>query len=193
MRVGLGKSCGFGRASPPRALPVVVVFGLACGLFPAEGVASGRWSNPETVAGRGHTVNGLDLAAGPGRYAVAVWSSGGLVSMPERTSSRNRAARVFASVRKPNQSTFGPPRAISPRRTTGVPTIVIGANGSTIVGWANRHGIAQVATRTPNQSWSDPTTLSGPDAHSPALAIAADGGAIAGWRQWPVANQTLMV
>lgn len=143
--------------------------------FPTFGFAS-PWADPQRLLGRDHVVDQVRIGAGPGNYAVAIWTTGTDELVPDSSGDR----RVFASVRGPNARRFGARRGLSPRGVSAG-RLAVAANGDTFVGWRDRNDRVKVVSRTPESGWTEPETLSGPVAGFSRLAAGGDGTAVAAW------------
>ncbi len=147
---------------------------------PVVAVRDGSWSDAETVVGTHHPTLERSVAAGRGRYAVAVWTRGTAEVEPEAASPAE--PRVFASVRRLGRRRFGEPRPISPLGAHGE-QLGIAHDGQTVVTWSDALGRPHAVFRTPDGGWGEPQRLSEAPGTTPALGVGADGTAVAAWRQ----------
>lgn len=160
---------------------IIVAFGGSLGLDRALALQT-SWSDPVVVDIPSHRVTGVDVAAGPDRFAVVVW-----IRLADRRGpgAPEIRGRVVASVRGRHRFRFAEPLNLSGRGASS-PRVGVSGNGQTVVTWIGRHHRARAVVRRPGFGWSEPHRLSNaPVLGAEKLAVGRDGLAIAGWLEGP--------
>lgn len=176
----------------PRTVLLVAAVGAlaAAGLGVSATAAARGWSKPTELVGKRtpHTGGAL-LGAGPGRYAVAVFSRGKIKIVDLRASAKGRAPNGSIQARTRGASgRWGPTVIVSGQtRSNRHARLAVGANGATVLAWLDRDRRITVSTRSPTSGWSDPQrvtpSLAGGDLPEVDfdLDVAADGSAVLAW------------
>lgn len=140
------------------------------------------WRGPRTLSRSASQVQGVDVARGPGRYAVIAWTKAAVGDAPASSLATRRKgrARVFAAVRRAGEGKFGKSRPISPRRALAG-TVDAAADGETVAAWVKRSGSMQVVYRSPNEPWHGQETVAQSGGSPPVLAVGDDGSAAIAW------------
>ncbi|MDQ4143812.1 MAG: hypothetical protein M3198_08755 [Actinomycetota bacterium] len=147
--------------------------------IPAQ--ASSEWTPPETVLSEDQHINSIDIGAGPRGYAVITWESGSSDATPDQATGHKSGQRVWVSVRRPGEMSFGEPQALSGPGGRS-PRVAVAPNGQTVVTWLRPSGAIKAAFRDVAGNWSR-IQLVARGARTPAaISIATDGTALATWR-----------
>jgi len=143
----------------------------------------GAWSSPQTIAGP---------VGNPGAPTIALDDHGGAVAAWRWS---NGAYRVVEAASMAPDGTWTTPLVLSgPSRNATPPRLAMDADGQAVAGWIRSDGdwtVAQVASRSPEGSWTRPVTLSkrAGNARNLDLDMTRDGHAIVTWRQgYPNSN-----
>lgn len=171
-------------------LGVVLVGSLAWGgVAKAEDqAAGGAWSSPMLIEQADQPVHGVQVATGPGSYAVVAWVSGTPGVGPDARAPQGDAPgslsaptveqRVLVSVRAQGEEAFGPPESISAPGALG-PTLAVGANGETLLAWSDESQRIHVTSRSLTVDWATPQILW--RGGVPMISMGPDGTAVAAW------------
>jgi len=145
--------------------------------------ADGAWSSPQTIAGP---------VGNPGAPTIALDDHGGAVAAWRWS---NGAYRVVEAASMAPDGSWTTPTVLSgPSRNATPPRLAMDADGHGVAGWLRTNGdwtVAQVASRSPEGSWTQPVTVSkrAGNARNLDLDMTRDGHAIVTWRQgYPNSN-----